>query len=93
MKFISTDKMKNNSNNFKKIAETTENKHFKPNLETHIKCDASRKSLRAALEQRTPEKIRNNLHKFESFPIFCLYRLLIPNFYLNCPVLHNLNPG
>ena len=24
------------------IAETTENKHFKPELETRIKCDASR---------------------------------------------------
>ena len=37
-----------------KIAETTENKHFNPDLETRIKCDASRKGLRCALEQRTP---------------------------------------
>ena len=37
-----------------KIAETTENKHFNPDLETRIKCDASRKSLGRALEQRTP---------------------------------------
>ena len=37
----------------KKIAETTE-KHFNPDLETRIKCDASRKGLGCALEQRTP---------------------------------------
>ena len=37
-----------------KIAETTENKHFNPELETRIKCDASRKGLGCALEQRTP---------------------------------------
>ena len=36
------------------IAETTENKHFNPELETRIKCDASRKVLGCALEQRTP---------------------------------------
>ena len=36
------------------IAETTENKHFKPELETRSKCDASRKGLGCALEQRTP---------------------------------------
>ena len=36
------------------IAETTENKHFNPELETRIKCDASRKGLGCALEQRTP---------------------------------------
>ena len=36
-----------------KIAETTENKHFNPDLETRIKCDASRKGLGCALEQRT----------------------------------------
>ena len=39
-----------------KIAETTENKHFKPDLETRIKCDASRKGLGLALEQRTPNR-------------------------------------
>ena len=38
----------------KKIAETTENKHFNPDLEARIKCDASRKGLGCALEQRTP---------------------------------------
>ena len=37
-----------------KIAETTENKHFIPDLETSIKCDASRKGLGCAIEQRTP---------------------------------------
>ena len=35
------------------ITETTENKHFNPELETRIKCDASRKGLVCALEQRT----------------------------------------
>ena len=34
-----------------KIAETTENKHLNPDLETRIKCDASRKGLGCALEQ------------------------------------------
>ena len=37
-----------------KIAETTGNRHFNPKLETRIKCDASRKVLGCALEQRTP---------------------------------------
>ena len=37
-----------------KITETTENKHFNPDLETRIKCDASHKGLGCALEQRTP---------------------------------------
>ena len=37
-----------------KIAETTENEHFNPDLETRIKCDAPRKGLGCALEQRTP---------------------------------------
>ena len=37
-----------------KIAEKTENQHFNPDLETRIKCDASRKGLGCALEQRTP---------------------------------------
>ena len=36
------------------ITETTENKHFNPELVTRIKCDASRKRLGCALEQRTP---------------------------------------
>ena len=37
-----------------KIAETTENKHFNPKLETRIKCEASRKGLGCASKQRTP---------------------------------------
>ena len=37
-----------------KIAETMENKHFNPDLETRIKCNASRKGSGCALEQRTP---------------------------------------
>ena len=41
-----------------KIAETSENKLFNPNQETRKKCDASRKGLGCALEQRTP----NNWH-------------------------------
>ena len=36
-----------------KIAETKENKHFNPGLETRIKCVASRKGLGCALEQQT----------------------------------------
>ena len=36
------------------ITETTENKHFNPELETRIKSDASRKDLGCTLEQRTP---------------------------------------
>ena len=38
-----------------KIAEATENKNFNPDLETRIKCDASRKGLGFALGQRTPD--------------------------------------
>ena len=37
-----------------KLAETTENKLFNPDLETCIKYDASRKGLGCALQQRTP---------------------------------------
>ena len=37
-----------------KIAETTKNKQFNPDLETRINCDASRKGLGCALEHRTP---------------------------------------
>ena len=36
------------------IAQTTENKHYSPELETRINCDASSKGLGCALEQRTP---------------------------------------
>ena len=38
-----------------KIPETADNKHFNPDLETRIKCNASRKGLGCALEQRTPK--------------------------------------
>ena len=37
-----------------KIAKTTKNKHFNPDLDTRVKCDISRKGLGCALEQRTP---------------------------------------
>ena len=36
------------------IAETIKNKNFNPELETRIKCDASRKGLGCALEQQKP---------------------------------------
>ena len=52
-KFIWTDEHEKQFKLIKeKVAETTENKHFNPDLETRIKCDASRKGL--SLEQRTP---------------------------------------
>ena len=54
-KIIWTDENKEQFNLMKdKIAETTENKHYNPGLETRIKCDASRKGLGCALELRTP---------------------------------------
>ena len=54
-KFIWTDEHEEQFKLIKaKIAETTESKHFNPDLETRIKCDASRKGLCCALEQRTP---------------------------------------
>ena len=54
-KFICTEEHEKQFSLIKeKIAETTENKHFNPELETRIKCDASRKGLGCALEQRTP---------------------------------------
>ena len=54
-KFIWTDEHEKQFKLIKeKIAETTENKHFNPDLETRTKCDASRKNLGCALEQRTP---------------------------------------
>ena len=53
-KYIWTDKHEKQFTLIKeKIAETTENRHFNPDLETRIKCDASRKGLGCALEQRT----------------------------------------
>ena len=54
-KFIWTDEHEEQFKLTKeKIAETTENKQFNLDLETRIKCDASRKGLGCALEQRTP---------------------------------------
>ena len=54
-KFIWTDEHEKQLTLIKeKIAETTENKHFNPDLEPRIKCDASHKGLGCALEQRTP---------------------------------------
>ena len=45
-KFIWTDEHEKHFTLTKeKIAETTENKHLNPNLETRIKCDSSRKGL------------------------------------------------
>ena len=53
--FVWTDEHKQHFKLIKtKIAETTENKDFNPDLETRIKCDASRKGLGCALELRTP---------------------------------------
>ena len=37
-----------------KVANATENTHYKPHLETQIKCDASRARLSAGLGQRSP---------------------------------------
>ena len=52
-KFIWTDEREEQFKLIKAmIAETTENKHFNPDLETRIKCDASRKGLGCASEQR-----------------------------------------
>ena len=54
-KFIWTDEHEEQFKLIKqKIAETTENKHFNPDLETRIKCDAARKGLGVALGQRAP---------------------------------------
>ena len=54
-KFLWTDEHEKQFSLIKEqVAETTENKHFNPELETRIKCDASRKGLGCALEQRTP---------------------------------------
>ena len=53
-KFIWTDELEEQFRLIKqKISGTTENKHFNPELETRIKCDASRKGLGCALERRT----------------------------------------
>ena len=39
----------------KKIAETTEKKHFKPDLETRVKCDASRKVFGVCIRTTNPK--------------------------------------
>ena len=55
-KFVWTDENEQHFRIIKaKIAEATENKHFNPDLETRIKCDASQKGLVCALEQQTPD--------------------------------------
>ena len=54
-KFIWTDEHEEQFKLIKeKIAETTENKHFNPDLDARRKCEASLKGLGCALEQRTP---------------------------------------
>ena len=51
-KLIWTDEHTRHFNAIKtQIANRTENIHYNPQLETHIKCDASRSGLGAALEQ------------------------------------------
>ena len=53
-KYIWTDAHKLHFNAIKtRIANHTENIHYNPQLETRIKCDASRSGLGAALEQLT----------------------------------------
>ena len=55
LKFIFTEEHDKQFSLIKEqITETTENKHFNPELETRIKCDASRKGLGCALGQQTP---------------------------------------
>ena len=44
-KFVWTDEYEHFKLIKTKIAETTEDKHFNPDLETRKKCDASRKGL------------------------------------------------
>ena len=54
-KFLWTDEHEKEFSLIKEqIAKNTENKRFNPEVETRIKCDASRKGLGCALEQRTP---------------------------------------
>ena len=54
-KFTWNDELETHYQSIKnKVANTTENAHYYPNLETRIKCDASRAGLGAALEQRSP---------------------------------------
>ena len=54
-KFLWTDEHEKQFSLIKEqIAKTTENKHYFPELERRIKCDASRRGLGCALEQRTP---------------------------------------
>ena len=54
-KYAWTDELKQHFKLTKtKIAEATENKHFNPDLESRIKCVASRKGSGCAIEQQTP---------------------------------------
>ena len=56
VKFIWTDEHTKHFNLIKeKIANSTENSHYNPNLDVRVKCDASRSGLGAALEQNTPD--------------------------------------
>ena len=53
-KLICTEEHENCFNEIKnRIAKSTANSHYNPQLETRVKCDASRSSLGAALEQLT----------------------------------------
>ena len=53
-KFIWTEEHENCFNEIKNlIANATANSHYNPQLKTRVKCDASRSSLGAALEQLT----------------------------------------
>ena len=53
-KFILTAEHENCFNEIKtRITNATTNSHYNPQLETHMKCDASRSGLGAALEQLT----------------------------------------
>ena len=53
-KFIWTEEHENCFNEIKnRIANATANSHYNPQLETRVKCDASRSGLGAALEQLT----------------------------------------
>ena len=55
IKFVWNDKHETHFQSIKnKIANARENTHYNPQLETRIKCDASRAGLGAALEQRSP---------------------------------------
>ena len=53
-KFVWNDEHETHLQSVKnRVANATENTHYDPDLETRIKCDASRAGLGAALEQRS----------------------------------------